>query len=78
MNPSCIRQMFIMINGVAVSLVLDEIPNLVGDAGGVAAVAVAVRPRRRLRGRQRRGQLQVERVPRDNSDERGCHVDGSF
>ena len=38
MNPSCIRQMFIMINGVAVSLVLDEIPNLVGDAGGVAAV----------------------------------------
>ena len=43
MNPSCIRQMFIMINGVAVSLVLDEIPNLVGDAGGVAAVRGTVR-----------------------------------
>ena len=32
-----------MINGVAVSLVLDEIPNLVGDAGGVAAVRGTVR-----------------------------------
>ena len=42
--------MFIMINGVAVSLVLDEVPDLVGDAGGVAAVLdvdVASRARHR-------------------------------
>ena len=42
--------MFIMINGVAVSLVLDEVPDLVGDAGGVAAVLdvdVATRARHR-------------------------------
>ena len=39
-----------MINGVVVSLVLDEVPDLVGDAAGVAPVldvVVATRARHR-------------------------------